>query len=267
MAQLVSENSPDLIGLVALNQSIVENDVLLPGEAKEIRVGVSAALATVNDEELVQGELEAGSKVVNHGLELALGKRRQLVEERKDEGRVGGGHEHLETSDESPEVEEELVARLLNNLEEAGEDGRQEDSGESVGLDHVADEETGRLLVETIFLLEDEGIVKPGRQAEDLLDSEERENEDDRVADFAGESIRGPVEHEGTGEGPELGEDVVVDEGEVLGLVPEAVKQRENGLGAAVGLRFFELLGGYFLGENSRWLGTLENAVLSEGEE
>lgn len=202
VTELMSQNSCDLVGLVALDQSIVENNVLLPRQTKEVGVGVGAALAAVDDEQLVEGELEAGGQLINLGLELTLWERRELVEQGKDEGRVCGGHKDLKTGEEGPEVEEELVARLLDNLEEAGEDGRQEDDSEGVGLEHVREEEAGRLLVEAILLLQDECVVEARWKTEDLLDQEEADNEDDRVANLAREAGWRPLEEEITGEGP-----------------------------------------------------------------
>jgi hypothetical protein len=191
VTELVTENSGDLVGLIALDEGVIKDDVLLPGETEKISVGVGAALAAVDNVEITQGELEAGGEVVDLCLELSLGQRGQLVEEGQDEGRVGGGHEELETSGEGPEVEEELVASGLDDLEEAGDDRWEQGDGEQVGLDHVGDEELGSLLVEAELLFEDKGVVDARGEVKDLLQCEEAEDEDNGVADLAGEARRG----------------------------------------------------------------------------
>ena len=154
------EHSDDLARLALLNERVVDDDVLLPRQAKEIRVAVSATLAPVDDVQLVQRELQALRQRLGALLELALVEGGQLVEQRQDGDRIDGDHEYLQTGGEDPEVEEKLVARALDDSEEPGEDRGREDEGEQVGLDEVGDEQLGRLLVEAVFLLEDEGVIQ-----------------------------------------------------------------------------------------------------------
>lgn len=60
VAELMSQNSEDLLWFGLFQESIVDDNVLLPWEAVKECVGVSAALATIDDVQLVQGELELG---------------------------------------------------------------------------------------------------------------------------------------------------------------------------------------------------------------
>lgn len=60
VAELMSQNSENLFRLGLFQESIVDDNVLLPWKAVEECVGVSAALATIDDIQLVQGELELG---------------------------------------------------------------------------------------------------------------------------------------------------------------------------------------------------------------
>lgn len=218
VTKLVRKNSNNLLRLALLNKSIVDDNVLLPGETKEIRVGVGAALAAVDDVELVQGELEAGGKRLDLCLELAVLEGRQLVEQGQDGNRVDGDHKDLEGNDEEPEVVEELVASLLDDLEEASEERRSEDKGQSLSLDEIRDKELGRLLVETKFLLEDKRLVDGGRESKNLANSGKSQDEDDSMANLPREPRRRKPEEQVTRPGPELGEYVKVHEGEVLEL-------------------------------------------------
>lgn len=267
VTKLVGKNGNNLLRLALLDQGIVDDNVLLPGEAKEVGVGVGAALAAVDDVELVQGELEAGGKGLDLCLELTVLEGRQLVEQGQDGDGVDGDHEDLEGDDEEPEVVEELVARLLDDLEEAGEEGGCEDKGQELRLDEVRDEELGGLLVEAKLFLEDKRLVDGGREAEDLADDGKGQDEDDGVADLAREARGREPEEQVAGPGPELGEDVKVHKGDVLELRVEAVDHLKLCLGAAVGLGLVKHLLGDLLGEDGRGLRVLEDAVLAEREE
>ena len=87
------------------------------------------------------------------------------------------------------------------------------------------------------------------------------------MADLAGEAGGCEAQEDVAGEGPQLGEDVEVDEGEVLDLVPETLDDLEPGLCAAVGLRLGKGLGRDLLGEDGGRLRALQDAVLAHGEE
>lgn len=52
VAQLVGQDSRDLLCVALLNQRIIDDDVLLPGHAKEVGIAMGASLAAVNDEQL-----------------------------------------------------------------------------------------------------------------------------------------------------------------------------------------------------------------------
>lgn len=64
----MTQDGDNLIGLTLLNQSVVDDDVLLPGQAKEVGIAVGAALATVNDIQFLKGEFQFPSEVLNASL-------------------------------------------------------------------------------------------------------------------------------------------------------------------------------------------------------
>lgn len=267
VTELVCEDSDDLFRLALLNQSVVDDNVLLPGETKEIGVRVGAALAAIDNVELVQGELQASSKAFDLILKLALLKRGELVEEWQNQNRVDSNHEDLQTSSEDPEVEEELVARLLDDLEETGHDGRNEREGKELRLEKIRDEELRRLLVEPKLLLQDKRLVNRSRQPENLTDDKEAQDEDNRMADFAGEPRRRPLEQQVAGPAPQLRKHIEVNECNVLDLRPQAIDDLELGFRATICLRLVENFLGDFLGEHSGGSCLLEDTVLAKREE
>ena len=267
MTKFVTKHSNNLLGLALLKKSVVDDNVLLPRQAVEVGVGVCAALAAIDNVELGQWELEAASECLDLGFELAVLEGRKLVEQRKNDSGVHGHHENLNGSGESPEVEEEAVAGLLDNLQETGQQWGREDKGEQVGLDHIGDEETRRLLVEAELLFQNECMIDATGETEGLVDQNEADDEEDGVANLAREARRRPLQQEITSPGPEFWQHVVLDESDVTDLRPEAIEQLVLGLGATVGLRLVEDILRNFLGENlGRGLG-LKNAILTEGEE
>lgn len=267
MAKLVREHSNDLLGFALLNQGIVDDNVLLPRQAKEVGVAVSRALATINHIELVQRKVEPLGQSLDSCLELARFQRRQLVKQRQNGDRVDGNHEDLEEGTEHPEVVEELVTSLLDDLEETSQDGRGKDDGEQLRLDEIRDEELGGLLVESELLLEDEGVIDRGGQRENLLDHDEGEDEDDGLRDFSGEAGRRIAEQQSTRPRPKLGQDVILYKGDVLDLAPKLADETVLGLCATISLTLVKDFLRDLLLENFGRLGLLEDLVLAERQE
>ncbi len=124
VAQLVREHGDDLLGLALLDEGIIDDNVLLPRESEEVGIAVGAALASVDDVQLAERELQLLRQVLDARLERARLQRRQLVEKREDGDGIDRDHEELEASSEQPEVVEKLIARPLHDGEEGGQDGR-----------------------------------------------------------------------------------------------------------------------------------------------
>jgi hypothetical protein len=162
VTQLVREDSNNFLRGALLNQGVVDNNVLLPWQAEEICIAVCRPLAAIDDVQLGKGELETLGQCLNTGFQLTRLEGRQLVEQWENRDRVDCDHEDLKTSAEQPEVVEELVARLLDDLEEAGENWRRKDDREHIGLDHIRNECLWCSLVEAKLLLKDKGAVNRG---------------------------------------------------------------------------------------------------------
>lgn len=267
VTELVGQDRENLVSFGLFQQSIVDDNVLLPRQTVEEGIGVSAALAAVNDVQLVQGEFEPSSQFVNLCLELTVLEGRQLVEQRLNKRRIQSGHQNLHGGGKDPSVKDELGASLLDDLEETSEDRGHQNGSQEVCLDDIGDEQAGRLLVEAKLFFQDKGAVDLGRQAQSLLDEHEGEDEDDGVGDFAGEARGRVFQQQITGPGPQFGHDIELDKGKVDDLAPEAADDGEFGLGATIGLRLVEIFAGDFFGEDGGGLGRLEDTVLAKGEE
>jgi hypothetical protein len=152
VAEFVGKNGDDLVALALLNQGIVDDNVFLPGQAKEVGIAVGATLAAVNDVQLVKWELELLRQVLDVRLQLALLQGGKLVEHWQNDDGINGDHENLQTSAEHPEIVEELVASLLNDGQEPGKDRRRQGEGQDVGLDQIGNKELRSLLVKTELL-------------------------------------------------------------------------------------------------------------------
>lgn len=164
VAKLVGKNRDNLLSLALLNEGVINDDVLLPRQTKEIGVAVGAALASVDDIQLVEGELELLGKILYIRLQLAFLQGRELIEERQDGDRVDRNHENLETSAKHPEVVKELITGLLDDAEETREDRRGENDHEQVRLGHISNEQLRCLLVEPKLLFQDKSVVDTCRE-------------------------------------------------------------------------------------------------------
>lgn len=159
MSQLVGEDSFDLLRFGLLNQGVEDDDVFAPGQAEEIGVTMRAALASINLVEVLEREVEFRGECLCPGTEITIFERRQLVEERLDDGWVEQDHDELEADHECHEPRNESVSGPFEYVEEGGEERRAEDDAETDGFDEVADEYARRGFVEAMFGLHDEGGV------------------------------------------------------------------------------------------------------------
>lgn len=187
VTQLVGKNSGNLLCVALLNQSVIDDNVLLPGHAEEVGIAVRAPLATINNKQLRQRKLEIRSESFHLGLERTGFQGSELVEHGRDDNRPNGDHEDLETSAKQPQVVEELLPGLLDDCEEGGQNGRSQHDSQAKRLDLVCDVEAGGLLVEAELLLQDERVVDRRRRRQKLGDDGKGQNKDDRLGDFTGE--------------------------------------------------------------------------------
>lgn len=194
----MSQNGSDFLGFALLDQGIIDDNVLLPWQAKEVGVAMRASLASVNDIQFGKGKLELRGQCLHRCLEFAGFQRGELVEQGRDEDGPDGNHEHLETCAKEPQVVEKLLARLLNNGEETSQNWRGQDNSKAERLDTIRDEELGGLLVEAKLLFEYESVVYRRGQRQNLMYEGECQNEQNRVGDFTSESSRRQTEEQVT---------------------------------------------------------------------
>lgn len=237
MTKFVTQNSNDLIRLALLNQSIVDDNVLLPGQTKEVRVAVRTPLATVDDIQFLEGELQLPSKVLNTRLQLTRLQRRQLVEQRQDSNRIDRDSENLNEHTKQPQVVEERVTSELDNLEHPTYNRSTQDNPEHLTLEHIRNPQLQRLLIEPELLLENERAVIRDRKRQNRTENIKPEEKHQRLADFTLEPSRKIPSERDTSDTPELGEHVTVDKREILNLTVETSDETELGFGATVCLQ------------------------------
>lgn len=236
VAEFVAQNSDDLLRLALLDQGIVDDNVLLPGETVEVGVAVGAALATVDDVQLLQREFQLLGEVLNTSLQFARLQGRQLVEQRQDSNRVDSDSKDLDKDTEEPEIVEERVTGLLDNLEHRANNRSTQNNTQHLTLEHIRDPELEGLLVEAELLLEDESVVVRDRQRQNSADQVETEEEYQCLGNLALEPGWEVPQQQETTSAPELGEDIAVDERKVLDLTIETGEETELGFRATVGL-------------------------------
>lgn len=234
VTKFVAQDRNNLLRLTLLNQRVVDDDVLLPRQPVEVRIAVRAPLAAIDDVKLMQREVEPARKVLDAGLEVAGLQRGELVEQRQDGDRVDGDGEDLDEDAEEPQVVEERVARLLDDLEHGADDGCAQHDAQHLALQDVRHPQLHRLLVEAELLLKHKGVVVRHGQRQNRRDQVEDEEEEQRVCDLALEA-RGEVPRQPDARhAPELRQHVAVDEDEVLDLAVEAGDETELGFCASV---------------------------------
>lgn len=122
VTKLVAQNCNDLLRFTLLDKGVIYNNVLFPREAVEVGIAVSTPFATINDVQLLKGEVQLLRQILNSSLEFARFQGRELVEQRQDHNRIDGDSEDLDKDTEEPQVVKERVARLLNDLEHSTDD-------------------------------------------------------------------------------------------------------------------------------------------------
>ena len=236
MTQLVTQHSDNLFAVALLYKSVVDDDVLLPGQTKEVCVAVRAALAAVDDEERVEREIEAFGESLDPLLQSSIFKRRELIEQWKDDDRIDRDHEHLENDAEGPDVVKETVSCLLDDGEDDGENWSAQGSEEHQLFDLVGHVRPQRRLVEAKLLLKHKGLVQTAREVKHGLQEHEDDQKDHRLRLLSRKSCRSILRQDSPGKGPDLCEHICVDEVELLSDVVDVVEEAELGLCATIRL-------------------------------
>lgn len=261
----MGQNSNNLLCRALLDKGIINDNVLGPGKSVEIRIAVAAAFRAIDGVQVLEREVEPLGKGLGLGLELALLERGKSVEQGEDKDGVDGNHESLEEDSEEAEVEEELVAGGLNDLQEGRKDRSAESEGEDLGLDEIGEEKSAGRLVEAELLLDIEGAVvglgKRKERRDKVVDGEE----DDALRLLASEP-GGEVWQKVAGGVPEHDQQVVVDDGRILRLVVDLAKEAKARLGLVVLLGLVERLLINLALESYRYSLRLELLVLAQLE-
>lgn len=163
--QLVREDSLNLRNRRLLDQRVVNDDLLLPGQAGEVGVAVRAPLTPIDDLQLRERELETLRQPFDFVFERAGLEGREFVEQGHDEYGVDRYGTELDEEREEPDPEEELLACYLDYFEEGCAQGYSEGEREGLAFGEVREPEGEGLFVEAEGFFEDEVVVVAERQA------------------------------------------------------------------------------------------------------
>lgn len=234
VSKLMAKNSDNLLGLTLLNQSIVDNNMLLPRQAIEVRITMRAPLTSVNNMQVRKREIQSLSQALHTSLQCARLKRRQLIEQRKDSNRINRNSEYLKEDTKEPKIIEEAVPSLLHNLQEGTNNRCTEDNTQHLTFQHIRYPQLNSLLIKSELLLEDESAVVRDRKRHDRSDKIEPKDEDQRLRDLTREPFGEIVSENETRERPEFRESIVVDKPEVLNLTVETGDESKLGFCSSV---------------------------------
>merc|ERR550519_631195 len=192
-------------------QCVKEDNPFELEESVEVGVAVAGPLATLNHVELVQWERDGGSKAFNLSLEFSFRHWGVFVKERCNEVRIDGHQEEGDEDDKAPEIDKEVVAAPVDNLDHASENRRLDRLGHQELFDLVHCEEACSLLVEPVILLHHKGAVdgegEGGDGGEDgEIECEQEGGEDLTVRRILSEGIKriqGPAPEKSVPKHPE----------------------------------------------------------------
>merc|ERR1719507_2102432 len=170
-------------------QCVKEDNSLELEESVEVGIAVTGPLATLNHVELVQWERDGGSKAFNLSLEFPFRHWCVFIKERRNEVRIDGHQEEGDEDDEAPEIDKEVVAAPVDNLDHTGENWCLDRLAHQELFDLVHCEEAWGLLVEPVVLLHHKGAVDGEGEGGDGGEDGEVKGEQERRQDLTVSSI------------------------------------------------------------------------------
>ena len=229
VADLVGHDRDQLRHGVVVDQRVEQPDALVLAEAGEEGVGLRRAPRAVDDEEAAQREVGLAGVAQDGVVQVAAVERRELVEERHDPGGRDELHGQHEDGGGDPAPEPGQRPSPLEEREDHGQQQAAEQGGEDQALQGVGDERARGGAVEAVARLDDEGRIRPERQAEQDRGEPDRADVEQTGGDRAvAQPAQQRVEpREAAGE----------PEGEDDGQVERAPDQPEPGAGRGVALR------------------------------
>lgn len=211
-----TQDGTDLLVVRVLHQSVKQDDALVLEKPIKVSVRVARTLATVNDKELGQWELDSTCQSLDHRTKFTLSERFDLVEERLDKRRVNGDHNKLERDPlwtcrqekgvstlswglheqesllisrslhlhEQPNVEVKVFTANLDDLEEPCKEGHSNCTSDKVAFDEVAEKQSKGLLVESMTFFNDKGRVEREWHRDGGVEDGHQREEYDGLADL-----------------------------------------------------------------------------------
>ncbi|MCY1531414.1 hypothetical protein D9M68_666380 [compost metagenome] len=170
VAEFVREHGLDFAGVELAQQRVVEHHALAGAEAGEVGIGVRAARAAVHHEQALGREAAALHERRDARLERRVVQRLELVEQRRDEGRVDQHQQQVEAHPRAPGPEPPERAGRTHEPQDERRDRQPDQRAEQRRLDGVGEPELPGHLVEAEALLEPEGLPQRERQLQQAAD-------------------------------------------------------------------------------------------------
>lgn len=273
MTKLMAQDGNHFLRLTLFNQSVVDDNVLLPRQSVKVGIAVSTPPATVNHVEIVKREIQLLSQTLETRLDLPVRKRREFIEQRQDHDGINGDGKDLDENAEQPQIEEERVPSLLHDLEHGTDDRRSQNHPENLALEHIRNPQLNGLLVEPEFLFQNEGAIVRNRQRENSANNVEHKDKNQCLRDLALKPPGKVSRQHLTAERPQLGQGITIDEEQVLDLTDKASDEAKFCFGTSIGLKMmldncrsqfsghFFLLAARLVTVNQTYLALVENLL------
>jgi hypothetical protein len=171
------QHSFNLLVRGLFQECIVDDDLLLPGQASEVGVAVRGAFGAIDNVQLRKWELEFSRQCFDGFLQRARFERLEFVKQRNDEDGVDGDGDQADGKREDPEVVEEARPGLFDDGKHSSANWCPKGNGQSLSLELIHQPQVQRHLVESKGFLEHEVVVVGERQLHDRIDEAEEEEE------------------------------------------------------------------------------------------
>ena len=140
---------------------------------------------TFDHKQFVQRELNRRGQFFDLLSQVSFRQRSVLVKQWGNEFRINDHHKQHEYENEGPQVENEILTSPVDDFDDGRHQRQHDGLTDNEFLDLIFDVKSGRLLVESVFLFQDEGVVDGKRESHDGVEDVENAHEEKRTDDFA----------------------------------------------------------------------------------
>ena len=170
VAELMGQHSVYFGRAELLEQRVVKNHALGCAKAGEISVGMGRTLAAVHHEQAFGCKTAALHQRRHAGFQAFVFERLELVEHRRDHGRVQHQNQQVKTHPDCPGPQPPQAAGAAHQPQDERDDGQSDHDAHQRGFQQIAKPELQAHLVEAKALFNAEGAVQREGQIERAAD-------------------------------------------------------------------------------------------------